>query len=264
MSDRSFYAIIQYVGHGFAGWQRQPKSRTVQGVLEEGFGRLVNRRVVTNAAGRTDAGVHALGQVVSFEVPDTWHPRDLQRALNSVTPSDIWVAEVGVAPPGFHARKHAAARRYRFILGCDTGARSPFRSPYEWALGEAADPELLAAAAQLFLGEHDFRSFSAVGQEKTHYRCGVTICSWQERPRQEGFIFKIEADRFLHRMVRFMVGAMVDVGRKRRPLTDISTLLAATCNAEASAPAPPQGLYMLGALYPHSELCRVNDFVLDL
>jgi tRNA pseudouridine38-40 synthase len=263
MRDQYFCAILQYAGHGFAGWQRQASDRTVQGVLEEGLEQLVGHRVTTNAAGRTDSGVHALGQVVSFKGPRKWDPGDLQRALNAVTPADLWVAEVAPAPEGFHARKDASARRYRFVLGCDPGSASPFRRPYEWALGEPVDLEALGKAADLFVGEHDFRPLSTAGQEKPHYRCTVTQCEWQERRGQEGFIFNVEADRFLHRMVRFMVGAMVDVARKRRPLTDISAVLAATSNADASPPAPPQGLYMLGALYPHPELRRVNDFVLE-
>jgi tRNA pseudouridine38-40 synthase len=263
MVDRLFYATLQYTGHGFAGWQRQPSDRTVQGVLEEGLAELTSGRVATNAAGRTDSGVHALGQVVSFRTPGPWDPRDLQRALNAVTPADLWVAEVGSAPEGFHARKDALARRYRFVLGCDAGSATPFRKPYEWALGEALDAEALGSVAALFLGEHDFRPFSTAGQEKPHYRCTITQCAWQERQDHEGFIFTVEADRFLHRMVRFMVGAMVDVARGRRPMADISAGLAATSNAEASPPAPPHGLYMLGALYPQPELRRVNDFVLQ-
>ena len=141
MADTSFYTILQYVGGGFAGWQRPPSDRTVQGVLEDGLKQLVGRRVVTHAAGRTDSGVHALGQVVSFEAPDHWSPDDLRRALNAVTPPDLWIADLGSAPAGFHARRHASARRYRFVIGCDPASVSPFRSPYEWALGEPIDSE---------------------------------------------------------------------------------------------------------------------------
>jgi tRNA pseudouridine38-40 synthase len=162
----------------------------------------------------------------------------------------MWVQRVGVAPEGFHARRHATSRCYRYVVGCDPAARSPFRRPFEWSLGEALDPRLLESAAQLFLGEHDFRAFSTVGQRKPHYRCRVLVSRWDARPNAEGFIFTIEADRFLHRMVRFLVGTMVDVGRGRRPLADIPRLLASTSNAEASPPAPPQGLYLAGARYP--------------
>jgi tRNA pseudouridine38-40 synthase len=252
MQAVSCYAVLQYLGHPFAGWQRQRSHRTVQGDFELVLERLIGRRVVTYAAGRTDAGVHALGQVVSFRVPSRWDPPTLHRALNALLPHDIWVQRVGGAPEGFHARRHATSRCYRYVVGCDPAAQSPFRRVFEWALGEGLDAARLEAAAGQLLGEHDFRAFSAVGQVKPHYRCRVLVSRWDARPNGEGFIFTIEADRFLHRMVRFLVGTMVDVGRGRRPPSDISRLLASTSNAEASRPAPPQGLYLAGARYPQT------------
>lgn len=244
------YAVLHYLGHPFAGWQRQASERTVQGEFERVLERLAGRRVVAHAAGRTDAGVHALGQVVSFKMPPKWAPLDLHRALNALLPKEIWVAEVGLAPAGFHARRDAASRRYRYVVGCDPACRSPFRHPFEWALGVPLDREALAAGAAALLGEHDFRGFSAAGQPKRHYRCNVLMARWEERANGEGFIFTIEADRFLHRMVRFLVGTMVDAARGRRPPSDIERLLKSETNAEASPPAPPQGLYFIGARYP--------------
>jgi tRNA pseudouridine38-40 synthase len=245
------YAVLQYVGHAFSGWQRQRTHRTVQGEFERVLERLVGRRVATHAAGRTDAGVHALGQVVSFRVPERWEPTALYRALNALLPAEIWVARVGQAPEGFHARRHATARCYRYVVGCDAAARSPFRRPFEWALGQPLDGVLLETAAAALRAEHDFRAFAAVGQRKPHYRCHVTLARWDARPNGEGFIFSIEADRFLHHMVRFLVGTMVDVGRGRRPAGDVPRLLGSTSNAETSPPAPPEGLYFVGARYPH-------------
>jgi len=250
MSARDYFAVLQYAGHGFAGWQRQPTHRTVQAELEGALERLAGRRVTTNAAGRTDTGVHALGQVVSFRMEKDWRPSDLLRALRALTPDDIWIARLGNAPAQFHARKHARSRRYRYVVGCDPAASSPFRRPYEWALGVPLDGEILARAARALLGEHDFRGLSATGQPKPHYRCSVFVSEWQTRPGTEGFIFTIEADRFLHRMVRFIVGLTVDAARGRRPVDDVGFLLAARTNGEASPPAPPQGLYFIGARYP--------------
>ncbi len=244
------YAVLHYLGHPFSGWQRQLTQRTVQGEFERVLQRLVGRRVVTHAAGRTDAGVHALGQVASFRVPARWDPATLQRALNALLPPEIWVQHVGQAPEGFHARRHATSRCYRYVVGCDPAARSPFRRPFEWALCQPLGQRLLEATAEEFLGEHDFRAFSAVGQRKPHYRCRVLVSHWDARPNAEGFIFTIEADRFLHRMVRFLVGIMVDVARGRRPPGDIPRSLAGTSNAEASPPAPPEGLYLVGVRYP--------------
>jgi tRNA pseudouridine38-40 synthase len=252
MPCHSHYAILQYHGRDFSGWQRQRQERTVQGTLEDAFQRLVGRRVVTHAAGRTDAGVHALGQVVSFQAPTSWESNTLKKALNATTPADLWIAELGTARPGFHARRDATARRYRYVVGCDAAAASPFRREYEWDLARPLDGDALLDAAAAFIGEHDFRAYSTAGPAKPHYRCRITVADWQERPGGEGFIFTIEADRFLHRMVRFIMGAMVDVALGRRPAEDLTRLLRLRTNSEASSPAPPKGLYLVGARYPDS------------
>ncbi|MBE0595482.1 MAG: tRNA pseudouridine(38-40) synthase TruA [Gemmatimonadales bacterium] len=253
MLGDSFYAVLHYAGQGFAGWQSQPHTRTVQSEVEGALARLAGHRVVCHAAGRTDAGVHALGQVVSFTMPRAWAPDDLLRALRAVTPDDLWVARVGVAFPGFHARRDARSRRYRYVVGCDAAAFSPFRRPFEWALGLPLDGDALAAAATAIRGEHDFRAYAAVGQDKPHYRCDVSRAEWAARPDAHGFIFTIEADRFLHHMVRFLVGTMVDAARGRRPLEDVARLLTITENRETSPPAPPQGLYLVHVSYPQLE-----------
>jgi tRNA pseudouridine38-40 synthase len=250
MSGIPVYVVLQYSGHDLAGWQLQPNVRTGQGELESVLKRLVGHRVVTRAAGRTDAGVHALAQVVSCVVPERWAPDELQRALRALLPDDMWVEKVRRSPDGFDARRHATSRKYRYTIGCDHAACSPFRSQYEWALGRPLDGDLLHAACEPIAGEHDFRGFSAAGQEKPHYRCTVTTAEWRERANGEGFIFDIEADRFLHNMVRFLVGTMVDVARGRRPVQDMSQVLAERTNKNASPPAPPEGLFLLGARYP--------------
>jgi tRNA pseudouridine38-40 synthase len=248
-----YFAILQYVGRDFSGWQRQKSDRTVQGEFEGMLERLATHRIPSHAAGRTDAGVHALGQVVSFRMPVDWERPRLLRALRALSPPDLWVARLGVAPAEFHARKDAVSRRYRYLIGSGPAAFSPFRRPYEWCLANPLDEDALRRTARRFLGEHDFRAFSAVGRAKAHYRCRVTVSEWQARPSDEGFIFTVEADRFLHKMVRFLVGLMVDVGRSRRPIEDADTLLRSTTNRDASPPAPPQGLYFVGARYPQLE-----------
>lgn len=250
MSEIPIFAVVQYDGHDLAGWQLQPSVRTGQGELEAALHRVVGRRVVVRAAGRTDAGVHAFGQVVSFSMPQRWSPDEVQRALRALLPDDMWVVRVGRSPAGFDARRHATSRRYRYIVGCDEASRSPFRRPYEWALGRPLDTALLAATSTYIIGRHDFRGFCAVGQEKAHYLCTVTEARWQERGHDEGFIFEIEADRFLHHMVRFLVGTMVDVARGRRDKQDMVQILGEKNNRNASPPAPPEGLYFMGARYP--------------
>jgi tRNA pseudouridine38-40 synthase len=249
--ERWYYAVLQYDGSRFCGWQRQPADRTVQAEFEAALGRIAGQTVAVTAAGRTDTGVHALGQVVSFSLTREWDALELERALNAQTPQDLWVVEAGRAPDGFHARKQAESRRYRYVIGCDPAARSPFRRPFEWALCRPLDLPRLHAAAQLIQGEHQFRSLSSHSQVKEHYLCTIRDAEWTERKRSRGFIFHIDANRFLHRMVRFLVGIMVDVALQKRPLEDIGRLLESEDNQGASPPAPPEGLYFVRAHYSH-------------
>ncbi|HET8713540.1 MAG TPA: tRNA pseudouridine(38-40) synthase TruA [Gemmatimonadales bacterium] len=252
MPGRPFLAVIQYDGGGFAGWQRQPQDRTVQAEFETVLERLMGRRTVATGAGRTDTGVHALGQGVSFQVTERWdaHPADLRRALNALLPREIWVERVHPMRPGFDARRSATARRYRYLIGTDERAASPFRRRYEWALSQPLDVPALASAAAALVGEHSFRGLAAAGANTTHYRCRVALARWAPRADGEGLMFTVEADRFLHHMVRFIVGTMVDIALGRRPPEDFPRLLAAHDNLAASPPAPPQGLYLEAVQYP--------------
>ena len=151
--------------------------------------------------------------------------------------------------PGFHARKSALSRRYRYDIGLDSAAASPFRRQFEWALAKPLDLALLRNAAELIKGEHDFRAFAAKGN-KPHHRCRLSLSEWKSWPDRQGVSFHVEADRFLHHMVRMLVGTMVDVGLRRRPLADVSTLLSRGDNQDTSPPAPAQGLYFIAATYP--------------
>ena len=248
--------MIQYAGGGFAGWQRQPPpARTVQAEFEAVLERLLGKRVAITGAGRTDAGVHALGQGVSFQVPERWTADEMRRALNALLPHDVWVQQVRVMQADFDARRSATARRYRYLIGTDEAAASPFRRPYEWALATSGETQLQQAAlrdaAAALIGEHDFRGLAAAGATTAHYRCRVALAEWAPRADgAKGVQFTVEADRFLHHMVRFIVGTMVDIALGRRPSADFSRLLAATDNLAASPPAPPQGLYLEAVRYP--------------
>jgi tRNA pseudouridine38-40 synthase len=248
--SRPFLAVIQYDGGGFAGWQRQSKDRTVQAEFEAVLERLMGRRTRVTGAGRTDAGVHALGQAVSFLGSERWSSDELRRALNALLPREIWVQRVHLMRPGFDARRNATARCYRYLIGTDEAAASPFRKPYEWALSRALDVSALESAAAALLGEHDFRGLAAAGANTAHYRCRVALADWAPRADGMGMAFTVEADRFLHHMVRFIVGTMVDIALGRRPPADFPRLLAATDNLAASPPAPPQGLYLEAVHYP--------------
>ncbi len=251
---RTFLAVVQYDGGDFVGWQRQSSGRTVQGEFESVLTRLTGDRIVAHGAGRTDSGVHALGLGVSFTVPDKWTTADLHRALNALLPRDCWVESVRRMQDDFHARKCALGRRYWYDVGCDAAASSPFRRRYEWALGRPVDHARLAAAASVIEGEHDFAAFSVRGTPQRHFRCRIEQARWEQRESGRGGVdgvrFHVAADRFLHHMVRMLVGTMIDIGLGRRAPGDMHELLAQTDNGTTSPPAPPQGLFFVAASYP--------------
>ena len=248
--SRTFLALLHYDGGSFVGWQRQKTGRSVQGEFERVLEQLTGTRTVAHAAGRTDAGVHARGMEVSFSLAASWSGEKAQRALNALLPRDCWVERVSDMRPGFHARKAARSRRYEYLIGTDESAGSPFRRPFEWGLGRELDSTAMTLASDRIKGTHDFRPFAAKGQVRPHYRCAIGTAEWSRRPDVPGLRFEVEADRFLHHMVRMLVGTMVDIGLHRRQVTDMEALLARTDNDETSPPAPPQGLYFLAAEYP--------------
>jgi tRNA pseudouridine38-40 synthase len=246
----TFLAVVHFDGGRFVGWQRQREGRSVQAEFERVLERLGGAPIVAHAAGRTDAGVHAVGLGVSFSFSRHWEPAPLRRALNALLSPDCWVESVLPMRPSFHARKSAVARRYRYDVGTDEAAASPFRRRYEWAVGRPLDLASLQAAAVVVQGEHDFQPFSVRGQQKPHWRCRIAFSEWRERPEGQGVCYEVEADRFLHHMVRMLVGTMVDIGLGRRPVADMSALLLRGDNLETSPPAPAEGLYFVSATYP--------------
>src|SRR5512140_3814687 len=156
MAPRPVALLLQYDGGAFAGWQLQPRERTVQGEVEAALGRLVGRRVPVAGAGRTDAGVHALGQVAAAAVPERWEPEALRRALNALLPADVWVAGAHREAPGFDPRRHALERTYCYRIGTDAAARGPFRRRWEWGVRGPVDAALLRGAAAGLAGTHGF------------------------------------------------------------------------------------------------------------
>ena len=249
---RTFLATLQYDGTRFVGWQRQREGRTVQQVVETVLARLAGQAVRVHAAGRTDAGVHALGMGVSFALPDRWTPDALWRAMNALLPDDCFVLAVREARPGFHARKCADERRYEYRIGADPEARSPFRRRFEWPLGRELPVGELDRLAGTLLGWHDFGGFAVRSGHRPHTRCEVRVARWEPRTDAPGVRFRIAADRFLHHMVRLLTATMVDTALGRRPGDDVTRLLARESGLRASPPAPAQGLYFVSAGYPES------------
>ncbi len=240
--------VLHYDGSSFHGWQVQPDQRTVQGELQAALERLTGEPRTVMGSGRTDTGVHATGQVASVLLPPRWTPREIHRALNAVLPRDVWVQAVREVDERFHPRYDARGRTYRYRVGTRPESASPFHRGWCWPLGEELDGGLLDAAAERIVGRHSFRSFAKSGQPERGYVCAVADARW--RPWALGPELEITADRYLHHMVRYLVGTMVDVGRGRRPLEHVSALLEGADGLETSPPAPPEGLFLAHVEYP--------------
>jgi tRNA pseudouridine38-40 synthase len=250
MTARTVQLVLHYDGSAFAGWQRQPKERTVQGELERVLTRLTGSHVAALGAGRTDAGVHARGQAVGVRVPERWSAANLRRALNALLPGDIWIATSHEMRPEFHARYSAVARRYSYYVGTDEEARSPFRRHIEWPYPRAIDRDLLDHETRAIVGDHCFVAFAVRGTAPgaDDHRCSVRAAEW--RDRAGGIVFEIEANRFLHHMVRFLIGTLLDVASGRRPTDSVEQLLRASSNDDVSPPAPPHALFLDRVTYP--------------
>jgi tRNA pseudouridine38-40 synthase len=250
MAEHSVQLVLHYDGAGFAGWQRQPETRTVQGVLEATLTRLCNRETRALGAGRTDAGVHARGQAAGTVVPENWTATRLRKALNAILPDDMWVVAAHEMRPEFHARYDAIARRYTYRIGTEESARSPFRYRYEWLVEDRLDRAVLRDTAEAIRGEHCFRAYAVQGTAPAtdDHRCQVTDARWCDT--RDAIVFEIEANRFLHHMVRFLVGTMVDAARGRRDPGDVARLLDASDNQHTSAPAPAHALVLERVTYP--------------
>lgn len=239
---------VHYDGSQFHGWQYQPDQRTVQGDLEAALSRLADRRRTVVGSGRTDTGVHATGQVASVDMPARWTPDALFKALNAVLPKDIWVASIDRVHPDFHPRYDALRRTYTYRVGTRPEARSPFHRSWCWALGAELDETLLAECASQIVGDHSFLAFAKSGQPERGDRCTVHRALWE--PWELGVQLTITADRYLHHMVRYLVGTMVAIARGHRPATDLQGLLAGEPDLETSPPAPPEGLFLTTVEYP--------------
>ena len=250
MLSRTVQLVLHYDGAAFSGWQRQPGERTVQGVLEDTVAQLCGARVPVIGAGRTDAGVHARGQAAGLRVPEKWTTKALRRSMNAILPDDVWVAAAFEMREDFHPRYSAISRSYSYFVGTDDFASSPFRRQHELVWRKAVDFQRLSAAAEQVVGRHCFRAFAVKGTapDRDTHHCTVTQSAW--RHREGGLVFEISADRFLHHMVRFLVGTMLDIGEGRREVNDVRELLESEDNSEVSAPAPPHALFLERVEYP--------------
>jgi tRNA pseudouridine38-40 synthase len=236
---------IEYDGADFRGWARQPGLRTVQGELEAALATVLREPVELTVAGRTDTGVHALGQVASFDTPAE-PPEDLMRRLNGLGPDDVAVTAATVVADGFDARRDAKARSYRYRL-LARSAPNPFEQGRALWWPHRIDRGALDACAAALDGTHDFTAFTPTQTDHVRFDRDVLTASWQT----EGDIltFRITADAFMRNMVRVLVGTQLAVASGRRTVDDFIQLLQGAPRTEAGDTAPPHGLYLESVAY---------------
>lgn len=237
---------IEYDGAGFRGWARQPGLRTVQGVLEAALAQVLREEVQLTVAGRTDTGVHAVGQVASFET-DVALPPDLARNLNGVTPEDVAVRRAETVADGFDARRHARSRSYLYRVAT-TRAPSPFERGRALWWPHRVDRDALDACAAALLGTHDFTAFTPTQTDHVRFERDVFSASWADEPSPWGagelLAFRITADAFMRNMVRALVGTMLEVASSRRTVEAFESLLTGAHRSEGGDTAPPHALYL--------------------
>ena len=239
---------IQYDGVGFRGWQAQSAGvRTVQARLEQALGKVADQAVGLTCAGRTDAGVHAVGQVAHFDTRAVRTARAWVRGGNANLPPDLslsWACEV---PDDFHARFSASARRYRYLIYNHPQRSALWRARAAWDY-RPLDAARMHAAGQALVGEHDFNAFRAAGCQARHpIREVLELVVWR---RGDGVLLEIEANAFLHHMVRNIAGVLLAIGAGDRPAEWAAEVLAGRDRTQAGVTAPAEGLYLLAVRYP--------------
>ncbi len=241
-----YQSILAYDGTAFAGFQRQRGRRTVQGEVERALGSLGWQEGAVRAAGRTDAGTHATGQVIAFRLEWKRDPARLTSALNAALPADVAVRRTEPATDGFQPRYAATWRRYRYRVVA-AAERLPIQERYAWRIWPPADVGAMRSAGRVLLGEHDFGAFGTAPRRELHTRRHVRRAEWETAGDQAEFV--IEADAFLYRMVRRMVSALVSVGQGRATRDDLVTALRRPTRRWQGRLAPAHGLCLEAVLF---------------
>jgi tRNA pseudouridine38-40 synthase len=260
MPPQRYRLLIEYDGTNFAGWQAQPEARTVQGTLEAAAAGILQQPVRAHGAGRTDAGVHARGQVAHVDASTALDEYTLRRALNARLPEDVTVRAVERAPSDFHARYSASSRAYSYTVTLER--RSIGRS-YAWHVFGRLRHAAMAEAAALLAGTHDFTTFSRLpSQPQAHAFCHVFEATWTLG--DGAAVFAVRANRFLPGMVRALVGGLVEVGRGRIAAPDLAGLLERRDRAAAPMLVPAHGLVLERVEYEAGDFALVRRILDDL
>lgn len=244
---RTIKLIVCYDGSNYYGFQRQAKETTIQQVLEEKLARVCGELVTVTGSGRTDAGVHARCQVVSFVTEGTIPIANMARALNGILPGDIRAIRAEAAAPGFNARKDACWKEYEYRI-CYTSEPDPFSRNYVWQMQELPDIEKMKAAASGIIGKHNFRGFQSRGSAQVSPLKTIYRSCWEKE--QGGLLlYHIAGDGFVYHMVRNLVWSMVQIGLGKKSPQSITEELLQDRGEFENSPAPPQGLYLAKVEY---------------
>jgi tRNA pseudouridine38-40 synthase len=245
-SEKNFKLVVEYDGTAYCGWQRQPDQPSIQGALESVLHRMTGAPVTLHGSGRTDAGVHALGQTAHFKSRTRLEPAELQKGLNGLLPDDIAVQSCQPVPLDFHARFDSRWKRYRYRI-CNLPVRRAVGRQYAWHLYRPLDVAAMVEAARHIVGRHDFKSFESSGSPRTSTVREVMAADWQKE--DDHLVFDIRADGFLRFMVRNIVGTLVAVGMGKVAADAIPGLLNAADRRLAPPTAPPHGLFLVHVQY---------------
>ena len=242
---RNIKIVLEYDGTDFVGWQRQANGRSVQEELETVLRLLTDEFVTITGAGRTDAGVHARGQVANFKIESSITVNDLQRALNGLLSDEIIVHSTEEVPERFSARYGARERFYRYFI-----SRTPtaINRKFCWQLFYPLDVEVMNDASSLVRQTKDFQSFCKVNSGVDNYLCSIVEAQWNAVSPRE-LVFSIRSNRFLHGMVRALVGTIVDAGREHISIEEFEEIINAKDRRRAGMAAPPQGLFLEEVVY---------------
>ena len=252
----TFKLTLAYDGSEFAGWQWQPAKRTLQGELEAALERITGQPTRCTASGRTDAGVHALGQVVSFSSTTKLTPSAITKALNAELPEDMLVFEVQPAADNFHALKDATSKRYRYVIE-DGRLRDLYARKYLWHIHHRLDVAAMQAAAAPLLGRHDFKSYQTTGSSRLTTIRTILDLTVERKAAEltDRIVVEVAADGFLYNMVRNIVGTLVAVGKGKQPIDWPEKVLHLRDRKQAGMTAPAQGLFLVSVEYADSSAC---------
>ncbi|MDD3579454.1 MAG: tRNA pseudouridine(38-40) synthase TruA [Desulfobacca sp.] len=257
LSHRNIKLLIEYDGSAYHGWQRQHNALTIQEVLETCLSRLTKEHIRVIGSGRTDAGVHALGQVANFKTATDLPLSAFNAGLNRLLPADIAILAAQEVAPEFDARYAALGKTYEYRL-LNRPVRSALHRAYCWWLPMFLDETAIKQASAALIGEHDFSAFQSSGSSIKNPVRRVWAASW-DLAGEGWYRFRITANGFLRGMVRSLVGTLVDIGRGKRRPEDIAQILVSRDRCQAGPTAPAQGLYLVQVLYDQQDLEKLTD-----